>query len=264
MSAETKPALIVTGASSGIGREFARVAAPEFPAVLLVARTEAALAELARELGTDGREVDFLPLDLAGAEAGAKIAARLSERGWHADVLVNNAGFGYLGPVHDMPLQPQLSIIDVNIRALAELTLRFLPDMAVRGRGGVINIGSAASFSPGPGMALYFASKAFVRSFTDAVHAEANGTGVTVTAVHPGPIATDFGRRAGVAGQRSVAYATGPTARQVAEAGWRGFREGRRQVRPGLLNKAAIVIAQMVPTGLLLAVLARLIRARRK
>jgi short-subunit dehydrogenase len=162
-----------------------------------------------------------------------------------------------------MPLAPQLAIIDVNIRALAELTIRFLPGMTARGRGGVINIGSAAGFSPGPGMALYFASKAFVRSFTDSLHAEAAGTGVVVTAVHPGPIATDFSRRAGVTARRGFAYASGPTARQVAEEGWHGFRRGRRQVRPGLLNKAAIVIAQAAPTGLLLAVLARLIRARR-
>lgn len=262
MEADTKPALIVTGASSGIGRALAEVAALEFPAVLLVARTDEVLAAAAREIGDSGTAVEYLAADLGEAGAAGRVEAKLAALGWHCDVLVNAAGFGLLGNAWELSRDEQMAMIDLNIRALAELTLRFLPGMVARRHGGVINVGSTAAYAPGPGMAIYYASKAFVRSFTDALHHETRGTGVTITGLNPGPVDTGFARRAG-AGE-TLLFMAQPRlgTRRIAELGWSGFRRGRRVVVPGMANWLLATFAGAVPTGALLDMVARMQRTK--
>jgi short-subunit dehydrogenase len=258
MTADTKPALIVTGASSGIGRELARVAAPEFAAVLLIARSEDALAALGKEIGGGDVAVDYLVTDLQEADAGERVEAKLALLGWHGEVLINAAGFGLLGNAWTLARAAEMEMVDVNVRALTELTLRLLPGMIARRRGGVINIGSTAGYAPGPGMAIYYASKAYLRSFTDALHHETRGTGVTMTSISPGPVETGFARRAGAGATLLFTVQPRLNARQVAEAGWRGFRSGRRLVVPGSFNWLMATFSGAMPTGVLLRMVARM------
>ncbi|NNH33920.1 SDR family NAD(P)-dependent oxidoreductase, partial [Rhizobium sp. SEMIA 4085] len=191
MQSEFRPSAVVVGASRGIGRAIAKVAAREHGAVVvLVARSPEGLAAAAAEVRAAGGEAFTLELDLLVADASARLQDFLSANGLFCDVLVNSAGYGLRGSATLLPVEDQLGIIDLNIRALSDLTLRFLPGMAARGRGGVLNLGSIAGFTPGPNMALYYASKAFVRFFSEALHQELRRTGVTVTCVAPGPVST--------------------------------------------------------------------------
>ncbi|MDQ4136258.1 MAG: SDR family NAD(P)-dependent oxidoreductase, partial [Pseudomonadota bacterium] len=209
-----------------------------------------------------GGEPFVLPLDLSRREAPAEVERFLAEQGLHCDVLVNNAGYGLLGAAATLPREEQLGIIDLNIRALADLALRFLPGMLVRRRGGIINLASVASFLPGPNMALYYASKAFVRSFSEALSQEVRGRGVTVTCVAPGPVSTPFLTRSGV--KNAYLFKIGPkmTAERVAQSGWQGFKRGRRLVVPGLAASLSALSAAYIPHAVTLPVLARLHRRR--
>ena len=257
------PAIVVTGASSGIGRALARVAAGEGSFMLLIGRSVAPLRELAAELSRRGVQADCLHVDLTRADAGGLIETALRERRLHCDILINSAGFGLHGSVLHLDREEQLAILDVNARVLTELTLRFLPGMAARHRGGVINVGSLAGYVPGPGMALYYASKAYVRSFSDAVHAELQGSGVTMTSLNPGPVRTDFFRRADAGETRMSKLVSRLDASDVAEAGWRGFKAGRREVIPGVLPRAIAALTRIAPRSMALAVSERMLRNRK-
>ena len=256
------PAIIVTGASSGIGREFARVAADEGSFMVLVGRSQAPLEELATELSARGVRAASLQVDLAQLDAGERIEAALAERGLYCDILVNSAGFGLYGAAIDLDRAEQLAILDVNARALTDLMLRFLPGMVARRRGGVINVGSLSGYLPGPKMALYYASKAYVRSLSDAIHAELLGTGVTVTAVNPGPVRTDFFRRANAYETLLVKLVSRLDAPDVARAGWRAFKAGRREVMPGVLNRVMAVSTIIAPRAVVLWLSGLLLRRR--
>jgi short-subunit dehydrogenase len=249
---EPQPAIVVTGASSGIGREFARMAAGEGAYLLLTGRSQEALAELVGELTARGARAVSLPLDLADPDAGERIEAALYEHGLYCDVLVNSAGYGLYGPAAELDRAQQLSMLDVNARALTDLTLRFLPGMLARRRGGVINVGSLSGYLPGPRMALYYASKAYVRSFSDALYAELSGTGVMVTAVNPGPVRTDFFRRANAHETLLSKFVSRLDAPDVARAGWRAFKAGRREVMPGLLNRVLATGMMIMPRSVVL------------
>lgn len=258
-----KPVIVVTGASSGIGRELARVAAREGSATLLVALGQEALDELAAELGRAGAQAHVLALDLAGADAGQRIEATLTGIGGYCDVLVNSAGFGVFGTAAQADRQEQLKLVDVNMRALTDLTLRFLPGMIERRRGGVLNIGSITGYVPGPNMATYFASKAYVGSFTAALAAEVRGTGVTVTCLCPGVVRTAFFERGDVSKTRLFKLAPRANPPAIAEAGWRGFRAGKRLVIPRLIDRGIVAASSLLPQALVLRLVATLLRPPR-
>jgi short-subunit dehydrogenase len=240
----SRPLTLVTGASSGIGLELARLFAADGDDIALVARRADRLEALAREIA-DRHGVTVLPIaaDLADPAAPARILEELAGQGRAPDIVVNNAGFGLVGSAAKLPVDRQLQMIDVNVRALTELTLRTLPGMIERRRGGVLNVGSVAGFLPGPGMAIYFATKAFVLSFSEALAEEVRPHGVTVTAVCPGPTATEF---QAVSGGRGSAGKIVPamTGEEVAIIGHQGFRAGKTLVVTGGRNR---IVAAAVP-----------------
>jgi len=248
------PTVLITGASSGIGEAFAHVAAGEGHPLILVARSE---AELHRVRGVViaryAVPVSVIVLDLGKPGAADTLANELEARKLDADIVINNAGFGLIGKAADLSREEQLRMIDLNVRGLADITLRFLPQMLARGSGGIINVASTAAFMPGPNMAVYFASKAFVVSFTDALYEETKGTGVTLTTLSPGPVETDFQRRAGMKQSRALSK----SAMAVAQAGWAGFKAGERLVVPGTMNKLAAYALRAAPRRMILPVIRR-------
>ena len=227
---------LVTGASGGIGEELARLFAADGHDLVLVARSRDKLARLANELGLkDGVAVRVLASDLARADAPREIFEELRAAGVRVDALVNNAGFGSYGPFAETDLQKELGLLQVNVVALTHLTKLFLPAMIERKSGYVMNVASTAAFQPGPLMAVYYASKAYVLHFSEAIANELAGTGVVVSALCPGPTETGFVAAAGM--EQSKLFERGAmTARAVAAAGYRGLFAGKPVVIPGLRN----------------------------
>lgn len=255
---EFRSAVVVVGASRGIGKAIAEAAAKDGATVVLVARSAEGLQGAAASVRKAGGEACTLVLDLTAGDAAVRLEDYLSDEGLICDVLVNSAGYGLRGGVATLPLDEQMGMIDLNIRVLTELTLRFLPGMVARGRGGVINLGSVASFTPGPFMALYYASKGFVRSFSEALHQEVRPAGVTVTCVAPGPVSTEFLEKSGA--NRAALFKILPKvdSEYVAERAWRGFKAGRRLVIPGISARLAILLAGLLPSEALLPLIGRL------
>lgn len=248
-----RPVTVVTGASAGIGVALARVFARHGHELALVARRKDRLDALADEIAATGapRPV-VIVADLAERGLAARIGEALRAQGAEPQYVVNNAGFGLVGSAQSHDRAEALAMIDLNVRALTELSLAFV-DSVKRHRGGLLNVGSVAGFLPGPGMAVYYASKAYVLSFTEALHGELRARGVRVTVLCPGPVATEFAARAGVAQERQPGGVLSTSAEQVAEQGYRGLMRGRRLVVPGLGNKMVAFIAPLVPRRLLLA-----------
>jgi len=259
-SPDLKPAIVVTGASSGIGRELARVASRDGVFMLLIGRSQQALGEIVAQLKAGGAQADALVLDLLDPLAGDKIEAALKERGLYCDALVNSAGFGLFGAAAKIDRIEQVNLLDTNARALTELSLRFLPGMVTRGRGGILNVGSVTGYTPGPNMAVYYATKAYVNSFSAALAAEVRGSGVTVTCLAPGPVRTAFFARCNVGESRMSKIIAKSNAPETAEAGWRGFRAGKRLVIPRLMHRMIAVICTLLPNGILLRLVAGLQR----
>jgi short-subunit dehydrogenase len=258
----SRPVTLITGASSGIGVALARVFAREGHELALVARRKARLDVLADEIAqSSGRRPVVIVADLARPDAPVKIAHALIDADVEPQYVVNNAGFGVFANAADGDRNRQLAMIDVNMRALTALSLMFLPSLE-RHKGGVLNVGSMAGFMPGPGMAVYYASKAFVRSFTDSLHREWRRRGVRVTNLAPGPVPTEFGRRAGVQADTAPELLTQP-AGYVAELGYRGLMQGRALVVPGTLNRIAIALSRFLPRAVLVSAVERR-QARRK
>lgn len=242
--------VLITGASSGIGLELARCFAADKSHLVLVARNTKALQSLADGLRREhGIQAMVLTADLSRPETPARVFDELRQAGVSVDVLVNNAGFGGQGAFAGLPLRRQMEMIQVNVAALTELTGLFLPGMIERKRGGVLNVGSVAGFISGPGMAVYFATKAYVLSFSEALAGELAGTGLTVTALCPGPTATNFGKVARGPKDRQF---TSPkmSAATVARCGHRAFRKGRVLAIPGLQNHFLIFLTRIMPRGL--------------
>lgn len=243
---------LVTGASGGIGYELARLCAADGYDLVLVARDEAALARAAGEL-TAGRTIAarVVAADLARPDAPGEVAEMLAADGVAVDLLVNNAGIGAYGPFAASDLATQLALLRLNVVALTELTGRFLPGMLARRSGTILNVASTAAFLPGPLMATYYASKAYVLSFSEALAEEVRGTGVTVTALCPGPTRTDFHRQAAMRDSRMLRYRLAMDAAAVARAGYRGMQRGRRVVVPGRANWLMTQAVRAAPRALL-------------
>jgi hypothetical protein len=252
----TEGVTLITGASAGIGAEFARVFASNGHRVALVARRADRLAELACEIVAAGRAAPVvIPCDLEQPDAGDKIAAALDAAGVDVEFIVNNAGFGLFGNAIDTDRAEQLKIIAVNIRALTELSLRF-SDSLIRHRGGILNVGSIAGFLPGPGMAIYYASKAYVLSFTEALRQELAPRGVRVTVLCPGPVPSEFQARAGFEPGFDSAILN-VSASEVAREGYRGLMSNKRAVLPGLGIKIVPLLLRLFPRGFILAAVGR-------
>src|SRR4051812_37980351 len=257
ISIVTERVTLITGASAGIGTELARVFAANGHRLALTARRADRLEALANELAAKGgKKPIVIACDLEDADAGEKIAAALAAEGVELDHLVNNAGFGVFGDAIERDRVEQLGIVDVNVRALTELSLRFA-DQLIRNKGGILNLGSVAGFLPGPGMAVYYASKAYVISFTEALRQEMAPHGVRVTVLCPGPVPSEFQDRAGFTpGVDSAILNVPPKA--VAEAGYRGLMADKRVVLPGIGIKIVPFMLRWFPRGFILDAVGRL------
>ncbi|MDQ6702098.1 MAG: SDR family NAD(P)-dependent oxidoreductase [Pseudomonadota bacterium] len=256
---ETRRVTLITGASGGIGAGLARVFARHGHDLALVARGRAKLEALADEIAASGRPRPLvLVFDLIEHGAVTRIAAALEAAEASPAILVNNAGFGLAGEAAGLDPAEQLAIVDLNIRAVVEITLYFLP--AIRAaEGKILNVASIAAYFPGgPGMAAYYASKSFMLSFSLALHQELRSQGVAVSALCPGYTKTDFQARAGFGPNMDLARFPASTAMEVAEAGYAGLTAGRREVVPGFLNKLSISLLPFLPKALTLAVISRL------
>lgn len=237
--------VLITGASAGIGMALARRYAADGYDLLLTARSTDRLADLARE--TRGVRVDTFPADLADPRGPGRLAAAIERAGCRVDVLINNAGAGLHGRFADTPLDRELELIQLNTSSLIALTKAFLPAMLSRGRGHVVNVASVAAFLPGPYQSVYYATKAFVLSFSEALAEELRGTGVGVTAVCPGSTRTGFQASAGVRRAHPIRSGLILTPEAVAEATWRAVREGRRIVVPGWKHRVLVAAMQLAP-----------------
>jgi short-subunit dehydrogenase len=255
MASQTKAAL-VTGASAGIGAEFARLLAAEGRTLLITARREDRLEALAQELRDAHRvRVEIAAHDLAETGAPQSLAEKAAALGLDIDLLINNAGFGLSGPFTSRPLDKQVEMIEVNMAALTRLTGLFLPQMLARRQGGIINVASIAAFLPGPYMSVYYASKSFVLSFSEALAHEARSAGVVVTALCPGATQSEFAAVAGFSFPRRVERVI-MTSREVARLGLKGHRAGKRVVITGMSNKLFVAAAHLLPHGLTMSLLA--------
>jgi short-subunit dehydrogenase len=243
---------LITGASSGIGEEFARQLAARGHGLFLVARRAERLQALADDLERlHGIRAEVAAADLENPDEVEALPGKVAERGLEVEILVNNAGFTTVGDVHENP-DRQLGMVRVNVEALVALTTAWLPGMVERGRGAVIQVASVVSFYPAPVQAVYGATKAFVRSFSEAVSAELKGTGVTMTALCPGPVATEFLEAGGFKNETPGPSFIWSSAADVAKAGIEGAEKGKRVVVPGLSNRATAMFMQHGPHAVIL------------
>ena len=254
---DLRPVTVITGASSGIGAALARVFARNGHALALVARREDRLRALADELvAAGGVRPLVIAADLLKSDAARTIGEALTAQGAEPQYLVNNAGFGLVGHAATLSRAEQLDMIDLNVRSLTDLSLAFVDSLAHQ-RGGILNIGSMAGFLPGPGMAVYYATKAYVLSFSEALHSELKPRGIKVTVLCPGPVPTEFAERAGIKGGSLAPNFMTQSAEHVAEEGYRGLIDGRRTIVPGLLNRLITVAIRLIPRRFLLAAVDR-------
>jgi len=246
-----RPVTVITGASAGIGVALARVFARHGHELALIARREDRLHALADEIAATGaRRPIVIAADLEKAGAARLIGEALSAQGAEPQFVVNNAGFGLVGLASSLDRAQQLQMIDLNVRVLTELSLAFVDSLA-RNRGGLLNVGSMAGFLPGPGMAVYYATKAYVLSFTEALHSEFKPHGIRVAVLCPGPVPTEFAERAGLRSGMTPNILS-QSADYVAEAGYRGLMDGHRTVVPGALNKLVTLLIRISPRRLVL------------
>jgi uncharacterized protein len=257
------PMVVVTGGSEGIGYELARRFAHAGNPVVLVARRAELLQEAVARIGIEtGVAALAVPADVTADDAIASIEAALAAHGAYCDVLVNSAGIGLSGPFHAHAPEEVLALIDVNVRALARLAHHFLPAMRVRGGGGILNVTSLGAYTPGPYQALYYASKAFVLSLTEAIAAETAGEGVRVCALAPGPVDTQFHARMGAETAMYRALMLPASAKFVARIGFWGYRLGLRVVVPGLVNPFLALAMRIMPHRILIPIVGWLLKPR--
>jgi len=246
-----RPIALITGASTGIGAAFAHVFAKGDHELVLVARRLAQLDAVARTIEASGRRrPTIIGIDLALGDASERLADELLSRGLEPSIVVNSAGFGLRGQAIELDRVQQLEMIDLNVRTLTDLSLRWVDSMRRHG-GGLINLSSLAGFFPGPGMAVYYATKAYVLAFTEALHRELSMRGIKVTVVCPGPVETEFQVRAGIDPARLPRLFT-RGAERVAREGYDGFMRGRRVVITGTANKLVAIGSRFLPRAVTL------------
>jgi short-subunit dehydrogenase len=267
MAQDTGPArrvTLITGASGGIGADLARVFARHGHDLALVARSADKLVQLADEIEASGRPRPLLlPFDLTNPEAAAAIAAALESGPATVEILVNNAGFGLIGLIAELNPAEQLAIVDLNIRSLVEITLRFLPQIRAA-RGKILNVASIVAFFPGgPGMTVYYASKAFVLSFSLGLAQELLNDSVTVSALCPGATPSGFQDRAGFGPNLNLDGVPTTSSMEVAEAGYAGLMAGQREIIPGWLNKLGAAFLPFLPKSIVLSLISRMQQKRR-
>jgi short-subunit dehydrogenase len=244
---------LITGASTGIGLDLARLAARDFD-LIIIARDRAKLEQVAAQLEEQhGNRVHVIPADLAHAEAPARLFAEIGQRGLRVDALINNAGFGAYGAFVDGDAQTELEMIHVNVTAVTHLTKLALPGMLERTHGRVMNVASTAGFQPGPLMAVYYATKAYVISFSEAIANELKGSGVTVTCLCPGATETEFAKRADMGKSRLFKLGAMRSV-DVARAGYEAMLHGKTLVIPGLKNRALAQSVRFTPRKVVTAI----------
>jgi uncharacterized protein len=241
---------LITGASSGIGLELARIFAKDGYHTVLVARSGDKLQQLESELRKYGVEVRSITADLSRMDEVEKVYRQLQEENIAIDYLVNNAGFGEYGPFHQTAWAKEAMMIDLNVKSLTYMTKLFLDDMLPRRSGRILNVASTAAFQPGPNMAVYFATKAFVLSFSEAISSELEGTGITVTALCPGLTDTGFIQAANMEGSRLVKGRKMPSSAEVARYGYEALMKGKVVAIHGWLNKIAAASVRFAPRSL--------------
>lgn len=249
---------LITGASAGLGVQFARLFAKDKISLVLVARRDDRLRQLKTELEASfDIEVDIIAADLTLPDSIERVLEFLKNREIEIEYLVNNAGFGQTGRFAEIPLNQNLGLIDLNCRALTELTHRLLPSMLRNRRGKILNIGSTAGDQPGPFMSVYYASKSYVNSFSEALHYELKDTGITVTLSCPGPTLTEFPAAARIRNQKLFDMNAMP-ADVVARQAYGAMMKGTRRITHGTRNKAVSLLSRLSPKSAVLAVVARL------
>jgi short-subunit dehydrogenase len=253
------PTALITGASSGIGADLARLFARDGYDLVLVARREEKLRELAKDLGVTST---VIAADLSRPDAAQEIANALVEKLINIDVLVNNAGLGLAGPFIGNDFAKDLEMIQVNIVALTQLTKLLLPGMVSRRQGRILNLASTAAFQPGPLMAVYYATKAYVLSFSEALAEELRDTGVTVTALCPGPTATGFGSVAGMEQTRLFTLMKPMSSAEVAKIGYEAMKRGRRVVVTGMMNRLLVQSIRISPRRMVTTIVRKLQESR--
>ena len=246
---------LVTGASAGIGVDLAECFARDGYDLILTARSEGPLNDVAQRIaGAHGVKTAVIAQDLGAIGGGAALANAVRMRGIEVDVLVNNAGYGHAGALTSSDLPTQLGMIDLNVRALVELTYLFWDKMLANKRGGVLNVASTAAFQPGPLMANYYASKAYVLSFSEALWEESRGTGVNVSCLCPGPTESKFRERAGTGKTRLAQVANVMSSATVARQGYEGWKRNKRVVVTGARNAMQAGLAPFIPRATLLGI----------
>ena len=239
---------LITGGSTGIGRELASLCANDGRDVVLVARNAARLEQAAEELRAEyGVRAVALPMDLTEPGAPERLHAATGERGMEVDFLVNNAGFGMSGRFADVPLAVQRKMIGLNLTALSDLCHLYLPGMLERGRGRILNVGSGAGYVPGLGFTTYASTKAFVLHLTEGLAGEVAGTGVTVSVLCPGPVDTPFMGTAGIEGFSGIRRLALAHPRPVARAGYRGALRGKVVINPGFFPRLVPLVPRLLP-----------------
>lgn len=246
------PSALITGASTGIGRELAFIAAENGYDVVLVARTASSLQAVAAEVERKtSRKTHIFAADLSQPNAAHALVGDVMNEGINVDVLINNAGFGLVGKFWELPEDEQMQMVELNIGALTQLTRLCLPDMVERRTGYILNVASTAAFQPGPLMSVYYASKAYVLSFSEAVHNEVKDYGVKVCCLCPGPTRTEFGNRAGMTSAKLFQGGNVMGAAEVAQIGWNAMRAGKSLVVAGALNATMAFLTRFGPRQLM-------------
>ncbi len=242
-----KETVLITGASSGLGMELAKLFAADGSDLVLVARREERLIELADELKSEhGIEVHVLPKDLSKKTAPKEIFSHLNKEKIEIDVVVNNAGFGNKGHIADLDTDLQLDMIQVNLVALTHLTRLFITGIIERGYGGILNVGSLAGFQPGPNLAVYYATKAYVLSFTEALAEEISNPNIKISCLAPGPVKTEFGEKSDL--EDSLLFKVSLMEMEpVVKAGYEGFRKGQTIIIPGLKQQIVPFLNRFTP-----------------
>jgi short-subunit dehydrogenase len=255
----SRPVALITGASMGLGAEFARLFAANGHDLVLTARSADKLASVKREIeNLHGASVRVIVADLAEPGAPRAIYDEIAAAGIEISVLVNNAGYGMYGFFHEVDRDAVMDMIQVNVNALVLLTRLFIGDMVGRGRGRILNVASTAAFQPGPLQPVYYATKAFVLSFTEAIANELKGTGVTATALCPGPVATGFQERANVGDVRGLRLMMRTTPEQVVREGFDGMVKGKSVVIPGMLNRILVFLLRFSPRNFVTGMVRRI------